>query len=69
MPTSLKISRLDSFRVLGTALPFPQRVAPPANPKQYRVSDAITEKMKPKLELRLSLQCQTTQILDPDFEE
>ena len=67
----------------GTALPSPQKIARPAkldfagNPNHYRVNRVGKAKprvargidLSPRLVLGLSLECETAQILDPDFEE
>jgi hypothetical protein len=84
MASSPRISRLAAPRVPGSVEPSASKKTSrtakldfAANPNQYRVNGLKKAKLRgargmdlsPRLVLGLSLQCETTQILDPDFEE
>ena len=81
MATSPKVSRLDASGV--PALSSREKIAPPArldfadNPNHYRGNRVGKAKprvargcdLSPRFVLELSLECETAQILDPDFGE
>jgi hypothetical protein len=81
MASSPKVSRLDASRV--PVLLSREKIARPArldfarNPNHYRVNRVGKAKprvargfdLSPRLVLGLSLECETAQMLDPDFEE
>ena len=83
MASSPKVSRLNALRVPEpAALPSSEKIARPAkldfagNPNHYRLPlgklkprAARRIDLSPRLVLGLSLECQTTQMTDPDFEE
>jgi len=84
MASSPKVSRLNALRVPGrAALPSSEKIARPAkldfagNPNHYRLGPLGKLKpraarridLSPRLVLGLSLECQTTQMTDPDLEE
>ena len=84
MASSPKVSRLNAPRVPGPEAFFSsEKIARPAkldfagNPNHYRVNRVGKAKprvargidLSPRLVLGLSLECETAQILDPDFEE
>jgi hypothetical protein len=84
MASSPKVPRRKAPRVpVPVPLPSPDKIARSAkldfagNPNHYRVNRVGKAKpsvsraidLSPRLELGLSLECETTQMADPDFEE
>jgi hypothetical protein len=84
MASSPKVSQLSAPRVPGRgALPSSEKIARPAkldfagNPNHYRPNQLGKVKpraarridLSPRLVLGLSLECETAQMMDPDFEE
>ena len=84
MASSPKVSQLNTPRVPGVgALPSAEKIARPAkldfagNPNHYRPNPfgkakpraASRINLSPRLVLGLSLECETAQMMDPDFEE